>query len=113
MAASSEFIDYLRDQLAPLGVFRSRRMFGGWGLYLDELFVAIVINEVLYLKADALNQDFYQAAGSCVFSYPKKDGSSASLNFYEVPADILEDRDLLQTWVKQGKAASLRALAKK
>lgn len=113
MAVTSEFVEYLFEPLAPLGRLRSKRMFGGWGLYADELFFAIAINDTLYIKADTESQDFFIATGSSRFTYAKKDGSSASLNYFEVSADILEDTEALLTWARRGKAAALRALAKK
>ena len=38
------------ELLAPLGAVRVRRMFGGWGLYVGDVFVALVLDDQLYLK---------------------------------------------------------------
>ena len=46
MAASSAFADFCCELLAGIGSLRSRRMFGGWGLSLDGLTVAIVADLV-------------------------------------------------------------------
>jgi DNA transformation protein len=45
MAVSSDYLDYVRDQLSGLGGVTSRRMFGGAGLYCDEFFFALVDND--------------------------------------------------------------------
>ena len=39
MAVSTEYADYLHDLLQPLGKIRLRRMFGGYGIYADDLFL--------------------------------------------------------------------------
>ena len=47
------FVEHCLELLSPLGAVRARRMFGGHGLYLDELFVALIAGERLYLKVDS------------------------------------------------------------
>ena len=47
MAVSKGFIDYLLEVLEPLGAVRSNRMFGGAGIYIDELIIAIVVDDVV------------------------------------------------------------------
>ena len=42
MAVSRDYLQYVLEQLAGLGELRSRRMFGGAGLYCAEVFFAIV-----------------------------------------------------------------------
>ena len=38
--ATAALVDHALELLAPLGAARARRMFGGWGVYLDDLFVS-------------------------------------------------------------------------
>ena len=61
MAAASALLDYLIDQLAPLGDVRGRPMFGGHGLYLNGAIVGIIDDEMLYLKVDAGNRAAFEA----------------------------------------------------
>lgn len=49
---SHALVDHCLELLAPLGAVRARRMFGGYGLYVDDLFVALIAVDRLYLKAD-------------------------------------------------------------
>ena len=44
-------------------------MFGGRGIDVDELFVALIINDQLYLKVDALSSPQFEAADSVPFKY--------------------------------------------
>ena len=39
------------ELLASLGAVRARRMFGGWGLYAGDAFVALIADDQLYLRA--------------------------------------------------------------
>jgi DNA transformation protein len=47
MAAKDAFANYCAELLSALGTARVRRMFGGHGIYVDDLFVAIVLGETL------------------------------------------------------------------
>ncbi len=67
MASSPEFCAHVLDLLAPLGVVTARRMFSGYGLYLDRVIFAIITNDTLYLKVDEQSQADYEAAGSAPF----------------------------------------------
>ena len=53
MALSREFADHLRDLFGALGPVETRRMFGGAGVYLGDAMIALVIDDTLYMKADA------------------------------------------------------------
>ncbi|MFZ0009254.1 MAG: TfoX/Sxy family protein, partial [Steroidobacteraceae bacterium] len=61
MTVSSDFLAYVLDQLAELGGVRSRRMFGGAGLYCDELFFGLIADDTLYLRVDVSNRADYTA----------------------------------------------------
>ncbi|MFD0740475.1 TfoX/Sxy family protein [Lysobacter koreensis] len=64
---SDDFITYLQDLFAPLGELSARRMFGGYGLYLDAVMIGVVMDDGLYLKVDAATRAQFQAAGSAPF----------------------------------------------
>ena len=79
----------LEETLAPLGV-TSRAMFGGHGLFRDEVMFAIVDSEGrLYLRADASTAMAFEAAGST---------QHARMPYWEVPEPILEDDEQLLEW---------------
>ncbi len=54
-APSPGFIDYITELLTPIGSVRSKRMFGGIGIYIDGLFCALVFGDALYFKSDEHN----------------------------------------------------------
>ena len=53
MANSAGFLDHLRELMRAGGrTVTSRAMFGGHGITVDGLFVAIVDDDVVYLRCD-------------------------------------------------------------
>lgn len=96
------------ELLGPLGHVRSRRMFGGHGFYIDELFVALIADEQLYLKADAQTKDAFVAAGSRPFVY----GGGAkpvTMSYWAAPDEALESPPAMAPWARLAIAAALRA----
>ncbi len=108
MAISDDYLEYLKELLEWLPQLRAKRMFGGAGLYSDEIFFAIADDAGLYLKADAQSVEFYRKGGGEQFTYESK-GKVGKMNFWSVPADVLEDSDELRVWVRIALDAALRA----
>lgn len=108
MAVSPDYLEWLSELFAPLGRIRSKRMFGGAGLYCDELFFAIVVDEVLYLKADEQSRADFEQEGLEAFSYEAK-GKRVSLNYFRAPDEALDSPELMQPWARKALAAALRA----
>lgn len=112
--ARSDFANHCMELLAPLGPVRGRRMFGGFGLYVDDLFIAIVSGDELFLKADALSQPRYLEAGCEPFRYakPGKDGrpETFSLNYFRPPEETLESPALMRPWGRLAMESALRSV---
>jgi DNA transformation protein len=99
MPVSDEYLTYVLDQLGRVGHVRSKRMFGGVGLYVRGLFFALIADDVLYFKVGDSNRSDYEAAGMEPFQpFPDK---SAVMQYYEVPIDVLEDEETLQEWAEK------------
>ena len=111
-ALPDEFTTHCIDLLSPLGATRARRMFGGCGLYVDELFVALIIAERLYLKTDVQTRPRFEAAGCVPFTYEAK-GKTQSIGYFTAPDDAMESPALMQPWARLALAAALRARAAK
>jgi len=62
MASRQDVADYLLDQLARLPEVRARRMFGEFGIYLGERFVALIADDQLFVKDTAPGRDFWPEA---------------------------------------------------
>ena len=50
MASHQDFVDYVAEQLREAGAIRSRKMFGEYGLYCDEMFFAVICDDQLFVK---------------------------------------------------------------
>lgn len=106
-----EFVSYVLELLSPLGSATARRMFGGYGLYLEGLIVAIVIDDVLYLKTDQESRPAFEAAGSTPFRYEKKAGEVVAVAYWRAPEEALDNPAALAPWARLAMGASLRAQA--
>ncbi|MDT8300219.1 MAG: TfoX/Sxy family protein [Sedimentisphaerales bacterium] len=101
MPVSDEFIDYVIDQLAGWAYVSVRKMFGGAGLYCDGKMFGLIADDVAYLKVDDSNREDFIKAGSSPFNpFPEK-AKTTVMPYYEIPADILEDRGQLTAWAER------------
>ncbi|SEA51850.1 DNA transformation protein [Flavobacterium gillisiae] len=98
MAASTDYLDFILDQLSNWKTVHTKRMFGCVGLYADELIFGIVSKEALYFKVDDTNKEHYLAAGSETLKLFKNNSVVAS--FYEVPIEILENSSQIILWAE-------------
>lgn len=113
MPAPPPFVAHVLELLAPLGAVRPRRMFGGHGLYLDSLFIALIADERLYLKADAETRQAFERAGCAPFAYSRRDAAAVTLGYWSAPDDALDSPQGMAPWARLALAAALRAKASK
>lgn len=88
-------------------------MFGGHGLYIDQLFVALIANDMLYLKADAAARPMFEAAGCRHFSYTSAGVSRTVMAWWSAPDDAMESPAQMLPWARLAMASALRAAAAK
>jgi TfoX/Sxy family transcriptional regulator of competence genes len=88
MSTAKETVNFILDQLAPLQV-RARAMFGEYGVYCGEKFVALICDDTLYVKPTADSEQFFGDADLAP-PYP------GARDHYVVSGDRLEDREWLQ-----------------
>jgi DNA transformation protein len=98
---------YVLEQLERAGRVSARRMFGGVGLYCEGTFFGLIAEDTLYLKADDSSRADFEAAGSRPFQPLGED--SYSMSYYEVPAEILEDRTAVAAWVRKSMAVARKS----
>ena len=103
------FIELCVELLQPLGPVRPRRMFGGHGIYVDGLFMALVIGNQLYLKTDDATRERFVAAGCQPFSSATKNGERQVMSYYQPPEEALESPPLMLPWARLALEAALRA----
>jgi DNA transformation protein and related proteins len=106
----SPLLEYLLDQLEPLGDVRSRIMFGGHSIFMHGLMVGIIDDETLYLKADDINRPAFEKEGMRPFTYLSR-GRRIALSFWEAPPAVIEEPDELQRWFSEAASAARRSQA--
>ncbi len=109
MPVSSQYLDFILEQLQGVGGLVSRRMFSGVGLYSDGVFFGLLYKDRLYFKTDDSTRPNYEARGSEGFLPPRTDLRQIRMSYYTVPADILEDREELVRWARQATEAAMRS----
>jgi DNA transformation protein len=98
MKTSADFIEFVVDQLSSWRNVTARRMFGGAGLYCDDIMFGLVAGDTAYLKVDDTNREQFVLAGSRPFKpYRNK---ATTMSYYEIPPDVLENRSTLGAWAE-------------
>jgi DNA transformation protein len=108
MTVQAQYLAWILEQLAALGALRSNRMFGGVGLYSNELFFGLIDDDTLFFKTDEGNIAPYRERGMPRFM-PFPDRPEAVLGYHQVPADVIEDAETLVDWARQSVAVALRS----
>ena len=106
------FIEHLHDLFAALGPISTRAMFGGHGVYFDGLIIGIVIDDALYLKADAQSRARFEDAGCAPFVYRFDPGRSQqppiTMSYWSLPEDAMESPQAMLPWAQLAFEAALR-----
>jgi len=113
MPAPDPFVERVLKLLTPLGPVEARRMFGGYGLYLEGTIFALVFDGALFLKADDKTKGAFQRLGCGPITYEGGRGQEIALPYWETPKKLLKDGKALCRWAKKAYAAGLRFNAKK
>lgn len=116
MAVSKEFADYCCDLLAGVGPCVAKRMFGGWGLSIDGMSIAWLIDlgqgEKLWLKTNDTLRGQFEAAGCEQFRYEAK-GRVIAVNHFAPPEQAMESAPLMLPWARLALQAAVQAQAAK
>jgi DNA transformation protein len=100
MPVTPSYRQFVLDQLSRVeGSMRARNMFGGVGLYAGDLFFALLADDTLYFKVDETNRADFAARGMGPFR-PFDEGGGV-MQYYEVPAELLEEPEALKEWVEK------------
>ncbi len=107
MPRDAEFRDYVLDQLGAMGEFETKNMFGGTAILRNGAAFAKIKHGSLWLKVDDGNIGDFIEKGMPQYAYGKD--NSRKLNFYETPADVLEEPETLIQWAAKACEAAIRA----
>lgn len=113
MAVSAEYKAFVVEQLEPLGQVRIRNMFGGAGVYFDDLMFGLIAGETLFFKVDDRNRPDFEAEGMGPFLYEPPSGKAIAMSYYELPERLYDDPDELVDWARKALNAALASKAAK
>ena len=107
---TDSFKDFVLDQLSEFGNVTCRAMFGGFGLYHNEVFFGIIHRGRLFFKTDLASRTAYLDKGMTPFRPTAK---QTLKTYYEVPVDITEDRDQINEWAEKAVRVGSRSPGRK
>jgi DNA transformation protein len=91
-SASSTSAERLQQSLFPLGDIRTRKMFGGYGVFEEDTMFALVDSKGgIFFKVDDTNVSQFEEAGS---------DKHGRMPYYKVPDAILADENALRKWAQ-------------
>ena len=94
--AVSSFLDYVAEQLAPIGPIKTGRFFGGIGLKLGNVQFGMLMEGSLYFVVNDSTRPGYEKAGSQCFSYKTKKDTVQVRRYFEFPPEVIEEAPNLQ-----------------
>ena len=101
MPVSPEARDRLLAALRAARPLESKAMFGGLGIYLDGVFMAVVDDDRLYLKIDPITEPAFVERGMGTWSVSPK-------AYREMPGDVLDDPVACGAWLDAARDAAVR-----
>lgn len=107
-----EFVSYVVDLMQSIGPVYARAMFGGHGIFLDGLMFALIIDNVLYLKASKDHESKFKDRGLDAFTYTRNN-RIIQMSYYQAPEETLEDIEEMTAWASNAYSEALKAGSKK
>jgi len=101
------YVEHVRELLGGLGPIATRRMFGGVGVFCDDMMFALLADDDLYLKTDEANRGEFERAGSEPFTLEMK-GRVERTSYWRLPAEASDDPAEALRWARLGLDAALR-----
>ena len=112
MPRDNSFHEYIMNEVfQDIEGVTSKPMFGGWGIYRDGVFFALIADGELYFKVDDSNKAEYNKYDSKPFVYTGHKGKDVTMSYWLLPEGIMEDKNELVKWV--GKSVEVSKKSKK
>lgn len=89
MASDQKFVDFIVDQMQGVGKISSKKMFGEYGLYVDEKLFAVVCDNKLFIKPTEAGRQFI---GNVVEAPPYPQAK---------PSFLIEDQIEDRKWISE------------
>lgn len=102
-----DYIIYILEAVEGMGATRARKMFGGWGIFCNDLMFGLVADGILYLKVDKKNQHTFEELSLEPFGY-KKNGKKFTMSYFQTPDTAMENPKELLEWSQRSYQAAVR-----
>jgi len=103
----------IRELFVEFGPVDVRRMFGGSGVFVGGLMIALISREVIYLKADGETIPHFERENLSPFSYATSRGEHKLTSYWRMPDRLYDDPEELAHWARDAHAVAMRAAARK
>lgn len=102
------FVAHVMDAFSVVDGVSARAMFGGWGIYRNGVMIALIADDVLYMKVADSNRAQYEEAGMSPFVY---DGGKkpVTMSYWELPDYLYDDPHTLKDWIEASYRVALAA----
>jgi DNA transformation protein len=104
-----EDTERIAELFAGYGTVSVRRMFGGAGVFAEGLMIALVVDGVIYLKADADSAPDFEREGLGPFSYQTSHGTRTLTSYWRMPERLYDEPDELAAWAARAMRSARRA----
>jgi len=104
-----EDTERLAELFSNYGPVTVRRMFGGAGVFADGLMIALVVEGVIFLKADERTIPDFEREGLRPFSYETKAGTRTLTSYWRMPERLYDDPDELAAWARRSLESARRS----
>ncbi|SHO59205.1 TfoX/Sxy family DNA transformation protein [Vibrio quintilis] len=83
-----------------LGRVKSRSMFGGFGIFVEDIMFALVVKDKLHIRADSNSLETFKEQGFEPYVYAKR-GFPVVTKYYALPAEYWKDKSKILTIATQ------------
>ena len=97
--------DHIAELFAAFGPVTIRRMFSGAGIFAEGAMFAIIVDGVIFLKADGRTIPSFEREGLGPFTYATKAGTRSLMSYWRMPERLYDEPEELARWA----AAALEA----
>jgi DNA transformation protein and related proteins len=100
------------ELFAPVVLVRTRRLFGGLGVYAEEAMFALTFDGEVFLKTTDMTRPEFAAAGSEPFRYMAR-SREREIGYWRLPAAAFDDESVLRRFTELALAAAREAALRK
>ena len=104
----NEFVDYVVELMSGWAAVSARKMFGGYGLYREEMMFALIVKDELFFKTDANNVTQFERAGCRPFVYQSQT-RTIQMSYWSAPVASLDSSVEMGEWCQSAYGSALRA----